>query len=55
MFEESAFDGDLSRWNVANVEYMDAMFAGSALEKNGHIPAWYDKTKIDPDNEFRHW
>ena len=55
MFEESAFDGDLSRWNVANVEYMDAMFAGSALEKNGHIPAWYDKNKIDPDNEFRHW
>lgn len=35
--------------------YMDAMFAGSALEKNGHIPAWHDKTKIDPDNEFRHW
>ena len=42
MFEESKFtgeNGDISNWDVSNVEYMYCMFDNSPLEKNP--PKWY--------------
>ena len=38
-FYESSFNGDISNWNVSNVENMSYMFFGSPLEKNP--PKWY--------------
>jgi surface protein len=34
MFYDSQFNGDISKWNVSNVEDMSFMFADSPLEKN---------------------
>ena len=41
MFENSNFNGDLSKWDVSKVEYMDCMFLSSPLE--GKEPEWYKK------------
>ena len=38
LFEDSNFNGDISRWNVSNVKCMDNMFVGS--EFNGDISNW---------------
>ena len=38
LFEDSNFNGDISRWNVSNVKRMDNMFVGS--EFNGDISNW---------------
>ena len=39
MFCFSAFNGDISNWNVSNVETMNSMFYSSPLQKNP--PKWY--------------
>ena len=39
MFSNSKFDGDISQWDVSNVEDMRSMFYKSPLEKNP--PKWY--------------
>ena len=39
MFENSKFNGDISKWDVSNVKDMGAMFYNSPLEKNP--PKWY--------------
>ena len=39
LFEESEFNGDISKWNVSNVKNMSNVFAGSPLE--GKEPSWY--------------
>ena len=38
LFEDSNFNGDISRWNVSNVKRMDNMFANSNF--NGDISNW---------------
>ena len=38
MFFCSIFDGDISNWNVSNVEKMDGMFESSYF--NGDISKW---------------
>ena len=32
--------GDLSNWDISNVETMNHMFAGSGIKKS-NIPSWY--------------
>ena len=39
MFYNSQFNGNISEWNVLNVEDMKNMFKYSPLEKNP--PVWY--------------
>ena len=39
LFFDSKFNGDISNWNVSNVETMNSMFYKSPLEKN--TPKWY--------------
>ena len=39
MFKGSYFDGDISNWDVSNVENMKWMFKDSPLE--GEEPSWY--------------
>ena len=39
MFRRSNFNGDISKWDVSNVEEMNNMFNGSPLENNE--PDWY--------------
>ena len=39
MFYKSNFNGDISNWDVSNVEYMNYMFYNSPLQKNP--PKWY--------------
>jgi hypothetical protein len=46
MFTNSHFSGDISNWNVSKVKCMYDMFEGSALEKLGKIPKWYDESLI---------
>ena len=41
LFYYSDFNGDISKWNVNNVENMHNMFTGTPLEKNH--PKWYTK------------
>ena len=41
MFTNSEFDGDISKWDVSNVEYMDDMFRKSPIA--GKEPRWYRK------------
>jgi hypothetical protein len=41
LFYQSKFDGDISGWNVSNVEKMDAMFMASEFTgENGDISDW---------------
>ena len=41
MFEYSVFNGDISKWNVSNVENMISMFAHSNFTgENGDISNW---------------
>ena len=39
MFNNSDFNGDISKWNVSNVKDMRSMFYNSPLQKNP--PKWY--------------
>ena len=39
MFTDSVFNGDISKWNVSNVENMSHMFKHTPLENNE--PDWY--------------
>ena len=39
LFHRSKFNGDISKWDVSNVENMDGMFKHSPLE--GNEPDWY--------------
>jgi hypothetical protein len=41
MFLNSYFNGDISKWNVSNVEKMHGMFTISQLEKENNTPWWY--------------
>ena len=38
MFRDSQFNGDLSKWNVSNVMYMECMFSSSLFD--GDISKW---------------
>ena len=38
MFEDSEFNGDISKWDVSNVEKMGGMFSNSCF--NGDISKW---------------
>ena len=42
-FEHSTFNGDISGWNVSNVEYMNRMFENSKF--NGDLSRW-DASKV---------
>ena len=39
MFYNSKFNGDISNWDVSNVENIDGMLTWTPLEKNP--PKWY--------------
>ena len=39
LFENSEFDGDISKWDVSNVKSMYNMFENSPLD--GKEPSWY--------------
>ena len=41
LFSYSKFNGDISNWDVSNVEYMDNMFYGSKLKKLDKLSDWY--------------
>ena len=41
MFYESEFNGDISNWDVSNVNNMRGMFDKSPLQSNE--PKWYKK------------
>ena len=41
IFDKSNFNGDISEWDVSNVESMNSMFYDSPIEKNP--PKWYKK------------
>ena len=41
LFENSPFNGDISKWDVSNVTDMEEMFFDSALEKSKKLPKWY--------------
>jgi surface protein len=41
MFYESKFNGDISNWDVSNVNNMSNMFDKSPLQSNE--PKWYKK------------
>ena len=45
LFEDSAFNGDISKWNVSNVVNMNYMFMG-ASKFNGDISKW-DVSKVE--------
>ena len=46
MFSDSNINGDISKWNVSNVKYMEGLFKNSLLE--GHEPKWYFNKMIKP-------
>ena len=39
LFYDTKFNGDISKWDISNVERMDDMICGSPLE--GNEPDWY--------------
>ena len=41
MFSKSSFNGDISKWDVSNVKYMDNMFYNSSF--TGDISLWVNK------------
>jgi len=43
MFNNSKFNGDISKWDVSKVTNMDSMFSGSKF--NGDISQWVNKPK----------
>jgi surface protein len=43
MFEQSKFNGDISKWDVSKVKNMKDMFTKSPLE--GNEPEWYKNNK----------
>jgi surface protein len=46
MFANSAFNGDISKWDVSSVEDMSGMFARSVF--NGDISQWKIKEGVSP-------
>ena len=46
MFERSEFNGDISNWDVSNVEHMEYMFAYSKFDQD-NISKWNVNNKID--------
>ena len=41
MFDKSSFNGDISEWNVSNVNDMEGMFLNSQFTgENGDISKW---------------
>ena len=51
MFTNSVFNGDISRWNVANVVEMQGMFAGAAF--NTDISNWNTSSVLDIEMMFK--
>ena len=47
LFEDSSFNGDISRWDVSSVKYMTWMFANSKF--NGDISEW-DVSNVEDMN-----
>ena len=53
MFYGSSFDGDLSTWDVSNVETMSDMFANSIYSgKNGNISKWNVLNVLNMEHMF---
>jgi surface protein len=50
MFYSSEFNGDISKWDVSNVENMESMFAGSKF--NSDISTWNVNKKCETINVF---
>ena len=50
LFEDSSFNGDISKWNVSNVKYMTWMFAN--LKFNGDISEWNVSNVEDMNGMF---
>ena len=46
----TAFDGDIAKWDVPSVTYMNSMFASSVF--NGDISKWDVSVVIDMDSMF---
>ena len=52
MFEGSTFSGDISSWNVSNVEFMRSMFRDSRF--NEDISRWDTSNVRDMSHMFAH-
>ena len=50
LFEDSDFNGDISKWNVSNVTDMEGMFYGSKF--NGNISNWNVSNVTNMRNMF---
>ena len=50
LFEDSSFNGDISKWNVSSVKYMTWMFANSKF--NGDISEWNVSNVEDMNGMF---
>jgi surface protein len=46
MFEQSGMNGDISNWNVENVQYMNAMFDRSSF--SGDLSQWKVRSRFQP-------
>ena len=51
LFNDSEFNGDISKWNVSNVTNMESMFASSKF--NGDISSWDVSNVIDMKYMFK--
>ncbi len=45
LFNGSKFNGDISQWDVSNVQDMNNIFADSQLQKENKLPYWHLPTK----------
>ena len=50
LFEESEFNGDISKWDVSNVKNMEYMFLGSNF--NADISKWNVSNVTDMESMF---
>ena len=48
LFAGTSFNGDISKWNVANIRNKTFMFVDTLLEENP--PEWYRNIKTSPEN-----
>lgn len=50
MFQDSKFNGDISKWNVSKVTNMWGMFSGSQF--NGDLSKWKVSDEVDMEDMF---
>jgi len=51
MFSQSQFNGDISNWDVSNVEDMSRMFCNSSFNRD--ISKWKLNNKVNIDDMFK--